>query len=117
MRRLIPALMAGLLVGCSNQLAIRQAQLNAWIGRPETELISVFGVPDRTYETKGVKFIAYTEQRVDLLPGPPGYAFGPPFGLYPNAMPPQAVALTCDTSFAIVGGTVRSYSLRGNACG
>jgi hypothetical protein len=117
MRCLALIILAGTLAGCTNQLAVRQAELNQWIGRPETELLTVMGVPDRTYEANGLKFLAYSDHRVEWLPGTPPYPYGPPFGWYAGGIPPQAIALSCDTTFTISSGVVRSYSLRGNACG
>jgi hypothetical protein len=117
MRCLALIVFTGILAGCTNQLAVREAELNQWIGRPESQLLTAMGVPDRTYETNGMKFLAYSEHRVEWLPGTP-YPYGPPpFGWYAGGLPPQAIALSCDTTFAISDGLVRSYSLRGNACG
>lgn len=123
MRRLAVLLVVLLIAGCANQLAARQAQLQPLVGRPETELIQIMGVPNRSYETGGMKFLAYEESRVELVPGSPFYyGLGPfpgmyPGGLYAGGFPPEAVNLVCDTTFAIEGGIVRSFTLRGNACG
>jgi hypothetical protein len=117
MRRVALLLLVGLTGGCVNQLAVRQAQLSQLVGRPETELIQQMGVPDKSYEAGGMKYLAYTESRVDLIPAMP-YPYGPPFwGWYGGGFPPQAVNLTCETTFALAGGIVRSFTLRGNACG
>jgi hypothetical protein len=72
-------------------------------------------VPTRTYEAEGTKYLAYTESRVEIVPGAP---YGPmPWGWYGPAFPPQAVTLTCETTFAVSAGVVRSFTLHGNACG
>lgn len=116
MRRAVLVL-AVLLAGCVNRLAQRQAFLAPFIGQPESVLVQRLGVPDRTYQTQGVKYLAYTESRVDILPGAP-MMMGPPWwGWYGGGFPPQAVNLVCDTTFAVSDGIVRSYTLRGNACG
>ena len=115
MCRIILLVLAGLLAGCTDRLAERQAELNGFVGRPETELLARMGVPDRTYEADGLKYLAYTEHRVDIVPslaqpvGPPAWVWVQP--------PPRAVTLTCDTTFTIAAGVVRAFSLRGNACG
>jgi hypothetical protein len=109
---------AVLLGGCGNGLGKRQAELCQWIGRPETALVQALGAPARSYETDGIKVLTYEDRRVDIIPGTafyPGYGragWGAGAGL-----PPQAVNLTCDTNFTIAGGLVKSFSLRGNACG
>jgi hypothetical protein len=119
MRAFILIVLTGLMAGCVNQLAVRQARLAPLVGQPEIALIQAMGVPDRTYETGGVKFLAYTERRTEVLPSAP---YGPPpwgwdWGWYGPAFPPQVVNLVCETTFALSGGIVRSFSLRGNACG
>jgi hypothetical protein len=113
---LVPAL---LLAGCVNQLAQRQAYLDRFVGHPEPELVQQLGVPNRTYETGGLKYLAYDENRIQLVPTLPPYGPGPgwAFGSYGGGWPPQVVNLNCETTFAVADGMVKSYTLRGNACG
>ncbi len=109
-------LLLGLLAGCTNQLAARQAYLNQFIGHNESDLVQGMGVPTRSFETGGVTYLAYNESRVDVIPGTAGW--GPPFwGWYGGGFPPQVVTLSCETTFAVSDGVVQSYTLRGNACG
>jgi len=104
-----------LLCGCVSTVARRQAVLNQFVGHPEQDVVQQFGVPNRTYETGGTRYLAYDESRVDILPGtPPGPWWY--YGWYGGGFPPQVVNLTCETTFAIAGGAVKSYTLRGNAC-
>ncbi len=107
------ALMAS---GCTNGLAVRQAELARWVGQPETALVGTLGVPTRTYETGGMKLLTYENRRVEIVPGSPVYGPPGPFG-YGGRFPPTAVNLACDTTFTIADGVVRTFSLRGNACG
>ena len=46
------------------------------------------GVPSRSYETGGVKYLAYNEHRIDIVPAFPSYS---PFftGWYGGGFPPQ----------------------------
>ena len=117
MRRAILILLASLVAGCTNQLAARQAYLNQFIGRSESDLVQQMGVPTRSFETGGVQYLAYNESRTDVMPGLPGYGWGPYWGWYGGGIPPQVVTLTCETTFAVSNGVVQSYTLRGNACG
>ena len=111
-----PLGLVALMGGCTDRLAVRQAELARWVGRPETELVGIMGAPYRTYETGGLKFLTYEDRRVEIVPGTP-YYYGPgPFG-YRGGFPPTAVTLACDTTFTITGSVVRAFSLRGNACG
>jgi hypothetical protein len=107
--------LAGLIAGCANGLARRQAELTRWIGRPETELLGLMGAPDRTYEADGMTFLTFKEQRIDVTPGMPYYT-GPGPLAYGAGLPPLATILVCDTTFTIIDGVVRAFSLRGNAC-
>lgn len=115
MRRLRYFALSAVLAGCSNGLAERQAELARWIGKPETALVGAVGVPTRTYEAGGMKFLTYDDQRVEILPGSPGIGPGP--FRYGGGIPPTATTLVCETTFTIEAGIVRAFSLRGNACG
>jgi hypothetical protein len=116
MRRVVLLLLAGLLVGCANQLAAREAYLKQFIGQPDSAVVQAMGVPTRSYETGGVKYLAYSEHRVDIVPSLPTY--GPGFyGWYGGGFPPQVVEWTCETTFQVVDGKIGSFTLRGNACG
>lgn len=109
-------LLFGLLAGCTDQLAARRAFLSRFIGQSDTTLVQQIGVPTRTYETGGAKFLAYDEHRVEIVPTVPTYA---PFymGWYGGGFPPQVIDWQCETTFEVRDGTVRSFTLRGNACG
>ena len=119
MRRVVPLCLVALLGACGDQLAQRQAYLNQFIGHPDQELVQKLGVPTRTYTTGGVKYLAYDESRVALVPPLPPYSPGPWWfnGGYGGGPPPQAVKLQCETTFTVADGVVKSYTLRGNACG
>ncbi len=116
MRRAVLFVLAGLAAGCTNQLAARQAYLSRFVGQPEVALVQPVGVPTRSYETGGLKYLAYDEHRVDIIPAFPTYS---PFftGWYGGGFPPQVIDLQCETTFEVGAGTVRSFTLRGNACG
>jgi hypothetical protein len=110
-------LSAGIVAGCVSSGAIREAELKQWVGRSETELAGAFGAPNRSYDAGGMKFLTYEERRVSVTPGGPDY-FGPgPFWYGGGGFPPTATTLVCDTTFTIVRGVVKAFSLRGNACG
>jgi hypothetical protein len=119
MRRLVLLCFLALLAGCGNPLAQREAFLNQFIGHPEQELVQRLGVPNRSYETGGVKYLAYVDSRIALVPPVPAWGPGPWWadGWNGTALPPQAVELRCETTFEVAGGVVKTYTLRGNACG
>lgn len=100
------------LAGCEDPRAARIAAMNQLVGQPEQVLLLRMGVPTRSYDAEGVKYLAYDERRIDVVPGTPGIGFWH-FG----AMPPQPIERWCETTFQVIQGIVRSYALRGNACG
>jgi len=112
------------LSGCGPSLQEREAAMQRFVGQPEAALVQQMGVPSRTYQADGVKFLAYGEQRLDYAPGfygggPWGGSFGYPgwYGYGYATFPPAVVVRLCETTFEIVGGVVQRVSLRGNACG
>ena len=116
MRRAIALVLAGLVAGCVDQLAAREAYLSRFVGQSEAALVQQMGVPTRSYEVGGAKYLAYNEHRIDLIPTFPSYS---PFftGWYGGGFPPQVVELHCETTFEVADGTVKTFTLRGNACG
>lgn len=104
------------LSGCTTGPSL-QSRLAAYIGAPETDLVSNLGVPDRQIEVKGVKYLAYqvryqAQTSPAMLPGPywgPGWAWSPP-------MPQDVQVWACEATFAVVDNKVQSFSLRGNDC-
>jgi hypothetical protein len=109
-------LAVAVMAGCTNQLAQREAYLSQFIGQPDSALVQQLGVPNRSYETGGVKYLAYDEHRIDVVPGTP--SFGPFYmGWYNGGFPPQVIELNCETTFEVSAGTVKAFTLRGNACG
>ena len=94
----------------------REAALSAYVGMSESDLVRSFGVPTRTFETGGRRFLAYDEGSVNIIPGGP-YAWRPwGWGYYGGAFPPQVVQTFCETTFEVANGKVVGFSLRGNAC-
>lgn len=117
MRRLFLLLAGLVLAGCASGVAERQEELMQWVGKPESQLLGAFGAPNRSYQANGMTFLTYVERRVDVVADAPygWYGPGPWWGLYPP--PATTFYRECDTTFIVVQGVVRSFSLRGNACG
>ncbi len=117
MKSVLPLLLAAVLAGCAPAFD-RPAFLATLVGQPEAELVRRLGVPSRTYETGGRKFLAYSEQHSDLIGGGPflgGLGFGPGYGFY-GGFPTEAIERNCETTFEVGDGRVLAWSLRGNAC-
>ncbi len=110
------ACLAGGLAGCAAYgLQQRQARLAPLVGQSEATLVRQFGVPTRTYDVGSTKFLAYDERSTEVIPGSPGFG---PWGWWDwGGFAPEVVERTCETTVEVDGGQVRSFSLRGNACG
>ena len=115
MHRRWAVLVAWLLAGCTGGLAERQGELTHWIGQPEAQLVAAMGAPHRASESGATKFLTYEDLRIERQPSGDFY-FGPgpaaPTGFWDGT-----TALVCDTTFALTGGVVKGFSVRGNGCG
>ncbi len=111
-----------LLLGACTAGADRRAFLDTLVGQPETAVIRQLGVPSRTFQTPGHRFLAYDEQRSSALYGGGGPFFvagafyNGRFG-YADSFPAEIVQRRCETTFEVVNDRVVTYALRGNACG
>ena len=116
-----------ILAACTTGLD-RRTFLNGMVGVTEADLVRQLGVPSRTFETGGHKFLAYEERRTEYLPASPfffgggfggrfgGGFWGPGYG-FGGGVPAEVIPRRCETTFDIFGGRVQSWALRGNACG
>jgi len=108
------------LAGCAYPSPRLVAQLDGLRGKPEAELIKEMGVPSRTYDSSGHRFLAYSQTRYDTIPGSPAfYPYGWGWGYYggfAGGFPPEIVRRDCEITFDLMGGVVQSYALRGNDC-
>lgn len=98
-----------------------QERLSTWVGRSEGDLVAQFGVPVRTYEAEGRRFLQYEQRRTVAFADPHfhrpfHHPWGPRWGHW--APPPTSYAtLGCDLTFALREGRVESFSFRGQGCG
>lgn len=118
MRRAL--LLLPLLVAACAQGPTLQQRLSTYVGRSEGELVAELGVPVRTYEAEGRRFLQY-EQRRTVAVSQPGFdrpyygPFGPRFGYWPA--PPSYAVIGCDLTFALRQSRVESFTFRGEGCG
>ena len=103
------------LAGCATGPNL-ETRLQSTIGQGEGELVSANGVPTRTYQADGRKFLQYEERRTQMVASDPYWSrsygrFGP---IFPPA--PAFVVRSCDITFTLVDGKVASFSFRGEAC-
>jgi hypothetical protein len=103
------------------------AAMNALVGKSESDLVRTLGVPSRTYDTGGHRFLAYSRSKLETIPGS---GFGPWWGGGGywgggywgggwggwGGFPPEIVQRDCETTFDLLNGTVQSWTFRGNDC-
>ncbi len=124
MKRLIPLFpLVALLSGCAQGPTLDQ-RLSTFVGRSEGDLVAALGVPARTYETEGRRFLQFEQRRTVPYAspghyhpyyGPFGGPFGPRFGYMPG--PPVYGVVGCDITLALRGGRVENFTYRGEGCG
>ena len=113
-RRVLLCSLAAAGAGCATGPTLDQ-KLLPFVGRSEGDLVAALGVPERTYEVEGRKFLTFEDRRSYIVAGDPflyrGYTrFGPYFS------PPGYIVRTCEITFAVRGGRVESISFRGDGC-
>ena len=105
--------------GCTNQaLEERRAYLQQFLGQPEETVLREMGVPMRTIESNGTRFLAYVEKRSDIYhPSPPMALnrIGRP-GYGPAMLPGEVVERNCETTFEISDGRVKAWRMHGDGC-
>jgi hypothetical protein len=110
------------LAGCAYPNPQHVAQVSALVGKSETDLVHALGVPSRTYETGGHKFLAYSRSKIESTPGdfgPWGWGggyWGRGWGGWGGGFPPEIVQRDCETTFDLLNGVVQSWNFRGNDC-
>lgn len=122
MKRLLLALPL-LATACAAPGPTLSQRLSPLVGQSEGQLVSTLGVPVRTYEADGRKFLEFQSQRLTALPGDPfwggGFGYGGrPFGWGGVWGPPTTVwaPVTCNVTFALRADRVEDFTYRGEGC-
>lgn len=99
--------------------------LNTLMGISETDLISIYGIPTKIYETDKAKFVTYykefnsytvsnSDSYTDLYTNP--YTKNNFLGTDTTSIS-QHYKEYCETMFTIVNDRVVKYTFKGNKCG
>ena len=122
MRRsqLATALLAAIvLAGCATGPSLKE-RMSAFVGKPEADLVKTLGPPKKKIVVGKTAYFAYERTKYGVVPGSIG---GPlfvdqrpvPYGFTPTVSPKYLFNI-CTTTFAIKGGIVQSFTMRGNDC-
>jgi len=135
-RRLFP-LVAGMavftLASCAGPTPEAfNARMAGFVGRSEAYLVASLGVPARTHEVEGRRFLQYEDRRIVTYPGDalygPGFGgfgyggfgrrrLGPAFGGYfGGGFGPVIETRARDVTFELRGGQGAGFVARGNDC-
>ncbi len=112
---------AAALAGCAYPSPQHIQALNALVGKPEIDVVRTYGVPNRTFDTNGRRFLAYSEQHIEDFGGYPGfgwggYGWGRWGGFYGGDFGGEIYDEKCTTTFELANGLVQSWHLKGNDC-
>ncbi len=106
-----------LLAACAQGPTLEQ-RLSVFVGQSEADLVAALGVPVRTHEADGRRFIQFEQRRTVAVAAPapiPYYGrFGPRFGYWPQ--PPGYAVVGCDITFELWDRRVEGFSARGDGC-
>jgi hypothetical protein len=110
-----PVALALLLAGCALGPSL-QERLAPLVGKREGEVVMALGVPARTYEADGRKFLQYEERRATFYAGDIYWAR--PYARYGSVLSagPMVVTRSCDMTFTLRQGVVEAFALRGDDC-
>jgi hypothetical protein len=106
--------------GCATTNGYRKL-LDGWMGADERSLVRAWGVPQRTYETGGVKYLAFISSReVSSSRSQPvlvqDMVNDKSVLTYTPSAPRHFHTLSCETTFEITRGRVTSWRFSGNDC-
>lgn len=92
------------LAGCATTEGFKKI-VQSWVGSSESQLIANWGVPIRTHESSGTRYLEYDYQHQ-------GYYTTCNSGYCAT----NTIHKRCITTFAVRNGVIVNWSFRGNDC-
>lgn len=116
----LPFVLLMAIAGCATT-ANYEKILQSWVGASELDLVRQWGPPQQSYETGGVKFLAFTSTRNVFIPGTaPTYRTqmigNTAYTTQTAGTPAQNYGYSCKTTFELEGGKVKTWKWEGNDC-
>lgn len=90
-------------------------RLSAYIGRSEGDLVAGLGVPLRSYETEGRRFLQFEQRSTIAVSQPDPFFWGPRYSVW-NVPPASFAEVSCQITFALRDQRVESFTLNGQGC-
>jgi hypothetical protein len=108
------------IAGCATT-ANFEKKANALVGKNETELVAIQGIPTSMYENEGIRYLTYSYSESGVIPGiapqvTTTYIGGKPYTTSSGGT--QAIGYTnsCSVTFTIINKIVTTYQYKGNSC-
>jgi hypothetical protein len=97
-------------------------RLSTLVGRSEGELVAELGVPVRSYDTEGRRFLQFERRSTVAVSQPDPFFYGSPWyggpwRYRPWLNAPAYAEVQCDITFALRSQRVESFTLNGQGCG
>ena len=119
MKHLLITIVAIVVTACATEAEYKRVMEN-WIGDPETELVSAWGVPDRVHEAEdGGRLITYDRRRQAKWMSSTDGVYDDATDLYTGntfEFATHSANYQCETTFTVENDTITAYSYRGNDC-
>ncbi len=101
-----------LIAACATGPTLAQ-RLSVFIGLPEVDLVAGLGVPLRSFDGDGRRFLEFEQRRLLSVPEPYVGGFGRRGGFYGGT---TYTNVTCSITFALRDGRAESFTFRGDGC-
>lgn len=122
MRAIFIIIVGLILTACSSATTQKyDSLLNAWLNKPEVELVSSWGAPDNVYTVANQKFISYYSQHNQYIPRTvyryqPFFTAGWPYYDPFSDVSYQVISKICKTTFTIENNLIIAWSHQGDGC-
>lgn len=122
MKKLLLFLMVitALLTGCATREKYVN-RLNTLVGKQESQLVSMWGLPTSMYEADGLRYLTYTRSETVSTDGTPGkttttYHLGRPITFTTVGTSGYSYTKDCTTTFTVINKVISSFRIQGNNC-
>ena len=110
----------GFLTGCATREKYVN-KLNTLVGKQESQLVSMWGMPTSMYEADGLRYLTYTRSETVYIAGTPAkttttYYLGKPIPFQTVGTSDYSYTKDCTTTFTVINKVISSFRIQGNDC-